>query len=106
MIKKLILALAVIFCFCTFCDTVDAQWPWGQRRIIGYQPNITWLPQGTTLNVNRVHIDPHRRIVTMGINAQFYHIPQVRTFNFYGSQPNINYNYNYNYNHNYNNWRR
>jgi hypothetical protein len=45
-----------------------------------------WLPQGTTLNVGPVYVDPYRRHVRMGINYGFYHIPQVQTFNFYNGQ--------------------
>ncbi len=98
--KNLIAGLVAVFGFCVMCDTTSAQWPWGQRRVVGYQPHVVWLPQGTSLNVNNVYVDPYRRTVTMGLNAQFYHVPQVRTFNYYGPQPVINYNYNYNY------WRR
>jgi len=99
--KNLIAGLIVLFCFCAVSNTASAQWPWGQRRVVGYQPHVVWLPQGTTLNVNNVYVDPYRRTVTVGVNTGFYHIPQVRTFNYYG-HPNINYNYNYNYNY----WRR
>ena len=93
--KNLIAGLVAAFCFCITDDKVYAQWPCGQQRVIGYQPHIIWLPQGTTLNINRAYVDPYRRTVTIGINAQFYHIPQVKTFNYYGPQPNINYNYNF-----------
>jgi len=98
--KNLIAGLVAVFGFCVMCDTTSAQWPWDQRRVVGYQPHVVWLPQGTTLNVNNVYVDPYRRTVTMGLNVQFYHVPQVRTFNYYGPQPAINYNHNYNY------WRR
>ncbi len=96
--KNLIAGLVAVFGFCVMCDTTSAQWPWGQRRVVGYQPHVVWLPQGTSLNVNNVYVDPYRRTVTMGLNIQFYHVPQVRTFNYYGVQPSINYNYNF--------WRR
>tara|TARA_Y100000385_G_scaffold282325_1_gene336572 strand:- start:288 stop:587 length:300 start_codon:yes stop_codon:yes gene_type:complete len=98
--KNLIAGLFAVFAFCVMCDTTSAQWPWRQPRIVGYQPHVVWLPQGTTLNVNNVYVDPYRRTVTVGINAQFYHVPQVRVFNYHGPQPPVNYNYNYNY------WRR
>ena len=101
--KNLIAGLVVAFYFCIICDTTSAQWPWNQQRVIGYQPHVVWLPQGTSLNVNNVYVDPYRRTVTMGINAQFYHIPQVRTFNFYNGQSNIIY---YNYNNQSPYWRR
>ena len=100
MIKKLAAVLVLTFCFCSMSDTVSAQWPWGynyRQRVVGYQPHVVWLPQGTTLNINGAYVDPYRRTVTIGVNAQFYHIPQVRTFNFYNGNQNF---------YNNNNWRR
>mgnify|MGYP000017284084 FL=1 len=98
MIKKLAAALVLTFCFCSMSDTVSAQWPWGysyRQRVVGYQPHVVWLPQGTTLNINGAYVDPYRRTVTVGVNAQFYHIPRVNTFNFYnGYQPPINHHFN------------
>ena len=95
--KNLIIAL---FAFLLLSSTANAHWPWHNHshRVVGYQPHIVWIPQGTTLNVNNVYVDPYKRTVTVGVNAGFYHIPQVRTFNYYGVQPSINYNYNF--------WRR
>lgn len=93
--KKIVAALA-IFCY-TIISGVEASahWPWHNHshRVIGYQPQVVWMPQGTTLNVNNVYVDPYKRTVTVGVNAGFYHIPQVTTFNYYGTQPIINYNY-------------
>lgn len=73
--------------------TVNAQWPWQIRQQqynyrynpprVYYQPHVIWIPQGTSLNVNGVYVDPYRRNVTMGINYGFYNIPRVQTFNFY-----------------------
>lgn len=87
-----------MFAFLLLSSTANAHWPWNNHshRVIGYRPHISWLPQGTTLNVNGVYVDPYRRSVTIGINAQFYHIPQVRTYNFYNGQQNT-------FNHN---WRK
>ena len=100
MIKKLATALVLTFCFCSMSDTVSAQWPWGynyRQRVVGYQPHVVWLPQGTTLNINGAHVDPYSRIVTIGVNVQFYHVPQVRIFNYYNGNQNF---------YNNNNWRR
>ncbi len=94
--KNLIAGLIVLFCFCAVSNTASAQWPWYQRRVVGYQPHVVWLPQGTTLNINGAYVDPYRRTVTVGVNAQFYSIPQVTTFNYYnGYQPPVNYYFNY-----------
>lgn len=101
--RNLIAGLFVVIGSFFATDSAEAQWPWNQQRVIGYQPHVVWLPQGTSLNVNNVYVDPYRRTVTMGINAQFYHIPKVRTFNFYNGQSNIYY-YNYKNQHPY--WRR
>ena len=99
MIKKLAAVLVLTFCFCSMSDTVSAQWPWGysyRQRVVGYQPHVVWLPQGTTLNINGAYVDPYRRTVTVGVNAQFYHIPRVNTFNFYnGYQAPTNHYFNY-----------
>lgn len=94
--KNLIAGLVAVFCFCVVGNTASAQWPWGQRRVVGYQPHVVWLPQGTTLNINGAYVDPYRRTVTVGVNAQFYSIPRVTTFNYYnGYQPPVNYYFNY-----------
>ena len=94
--KNLIAGLVAVFGFCVMCDTASAQWPWGQRKVVGYQPHVVWLPQGTTLNINGAYVDPYRRTVTVGVNAQFYSIPRVTTFNYYnGYQPPVNYYFNY-----------
>ena len=85
------MALLTAFCFLLISEgEASAQWPWNNNnRVIGYQPHITWIPQGVALNVNRVYVNPYRRTVTIGVNAQFYHIPQVRTFNFYNGRQNF-----------------
>ena len=108
--RNLIAGLVAAFSFCIMCDTTSAQWPNnGQAqyprygRVIGYQPHVVWLPQGTSLTVNNPQVYYSRsgkRYVRFGVNASFYHIPQVNTFQYYGPVPNYNYNYNYNF------WRR
>ena len=94
--KNLIAFLVIGIASLCFCDTVDAHWPWQNHQhphnyrynppVVYYQPQVVWLPQGTTLNVGPVYVDPYRRHVRMGINYGFYHIPQVQTFNFYNGQ--------------------
>ena len=94
--KNLIILLFVVLSFCVVCDTTNADWPWQNNQQtysyrynpprVYYQPHIIWLPQGTTLNVGPVYVDPYRRHVRMGINYGFYHIPRVQTFNIYTGQ--------------------
>lgn len=108
--KNLIAGLVAAFSFCIMCDTTSAQWPNNNQaqyprysRVIGYQPHVVWLPQGTSLTVNNPQVyysKSGQRYVRFGVNASFYHIPQVNTFQYYGPLPNYNYNYNYNF------WRR
>jgi hypothetical protein len=94
--KNLIVLLFMVLIFCVTCGKTNAHWPWSthshphiqytyQPRVY-YQPHIVWLPQGTTLNVGPVYVDPYRRNVRIGINYGFYSIPQVQTFNFYNGQ--------------------
>lgn len=59
-----------------------------QPRVIGFQPIITWLPQGTGLSVNSPYVYSYggQRHVRFGVNYGFYNIPQVNTFNLYNGQ--------------------
>lgn len=101
--KNLIAGLVVAIGSFFATDSAEAQWPWNQQRVIGYQPHVVWLPQGTSLTINNPQVYYSRsgqRYVRFGVNASFYHIPQVNTFQYYGPLPNYNYNYNYNF------WRR
>jgi hypothetical protein len=94
--RNLIILLFVVLSFCVMCDTTNAHWPWQNHQhphsyrynppVVYYQPQVVWLPQGTTLNVGPVYVDPYRRYVRVGVNYGFYHIPQVQTFNFYNGQ--------------------
>lgn len=54
----------------------------GMRPPVGYMPMIVWLPQGMHMGVGPVVVSPDRRYVRLGINAGFYHIPEVHTFNY------------------------
>jgi hypothetical protein len=54
----------------------------GMRPPVGYMPMVVWLPQGMHMGVGPVVVSPDRRYVRLGINAGFYHIPQVHTFNY------------------------
>lgn len=56
------------------------------RPPVGYYPVIGWVPQGLNVNFGPVAISPDRRYVRFGINASFYHIPEIHTFNFYTGQ--------------------
>ncbi|NVM37564.1 MAG: hypothetical protein HWN81_18355 [Candidatus Lokiarchaeota archaeon] len=96
--RNVIILLFVILSFCFMCDRANAHWPW-QNHIhphsyysyqprVYYQPQIVWLPQGSSLNINNVYVDPYRRNVRIGINYGFYYVPQVQTFNFYNGQQN------------------
>jgi hypothetical protein len=53
--------------------------------VVGYRPVITWLPSGASLNVNNPQVYSYggRRYVRFGINAGFYNVQRVDTFNFY-----------------------
>jgi len=48
---------------------------------VGYQPYITWLPQGASLRTSAI-ISRDRRYVRIGVNPYFSGIGAVRTFNF------------------------
>lgn len=85
--KKLFLALAILFSSATIAE---AQYP----RVVGYQPQIIWLPQGTYFGVGNVYVSPNRRYVRMGINVGFSSIPRVDTFNFVTGQQQIIWNNN------------
>lgn len=52
--------------------------------IVGYRPVITWLPSGTSLNVYNPQVYTYggRRYVRFGINAGFYDVRRVDTFNY------------------------
>jgi len=54
----------------------------GMRPPIGYMPMIMWVPQGMHMGVGPVMVSPDRRYVRFGINAGFYHMPRVHTFNY------------------------
>jgi hypothetical protein len=49
-------------------------------RVVGYQPNITWLPTGATLNAAAV-VSPDGRHVRVNAQPFFSHVPAVHTYN-------------------------
>lgn len=89
--KKLLLALVMLFSTATFAD---AQNPFGRNpnityrnyRVVGYRPNIMWLPSGTYFSTGPAIVGPNRRYVRFGINVGFSNISGVSTFNFVTGQ--------------------
>ena len=58
------------------------------NRIVGYQPIITWLPQGVSLGTSAV-ISPDRRYVRIGVSPMFSTVGPVQTYNFSMGQSRI-----------------
>lgn len=54
------------------------------RPVVGYRPVITWLPSGTSLSIGNPQVYTYggRRYVRFGVNAGFYNVQRVDTFNF------------------------
>jgi hypothetical protein len=52
--------------------------------VVGYRPVITWLPSGTSLSIGNPQVYTYggRRYVRFGVNAGFYNVQRVDTFNF------------------------
>ncbi len=55
-------------------------WLYNQRRVIGYAPNIVWLPSGTSLNVGAT-VSPDRRHVNISAQPFFSSVPAVHLYN-------------------------
>jgi len=53
----------------------------GYGGSIGYQPNVTWYPDGIYFGVGPVTVSPNRRYVRFGINANFYNYRGHSTYN-------------------------
>jgi hypothetical protein len=106
-VKNLIIFLFFTIVFSFYCDKIEAHWPWQNHSHphsyrynppgVYYQPQVVWVPQGTTLNINGVHVDPYRRNVTIGVNYRYYYPTQVQGF-IYNGVPAYNGGINFLYN--------
>ena len=52
------------------------------RPSVGYQPIITWIPEGVGMGIGPVTVSPDRRYIRFGVNFGFYSIKGVDTFTF------------------------
>jgi hypothetical protein len=71
-----------------FVPTAGAYAPYGyypQPRVVGYIPNVTWLPTGASLTAGGT-VSPDGRYVRVTAQPFFSSVPAVYTFNPYTGQ--------------------